>query len=400
MVSSNPYRFRIIQAKPLIWFIFLTLLKIASSADAEEIRETVAVGVGVVIQGDQAIARDRAVDDALRRVVEQAVGTLLESETRVRNYQVLSSDIYSHSSGYIQSYQVIGESIEEDLLKITIRAAISIESLTDDLKAMGILFKRLDKSRIMVMIKEENAALDEDIPLHQTKDILIEKLSAKGFSFVNYRAEDQYFESEDFQLNESENTKLAASLGLHEGADVVIIGKTLVEENQDSAHKKTGRFKSYLATVSIRAIKADTGNLLAMADSTATADHINPLTGGNEAVKKAIGLASENLIRNMIHRLNREMKRFLTVQLIINGLNDQLLFRLKNDLKSKIPGVVAIHQRFFVGNTANLDVEISDSSQIFADELTRKRFSDYDLSMISYSHDTIKIQLIPKGSLP
>ncbi len=400
MAFSKPYRSGIIPTKQLIWFLLVTFLKFPSSVNAEEIKEIVAEGVGVVIQADQAIARDRAVEDALRKAVEQSVGTLVESETQVRNYQVLSDDIYSHSSGYVQSYQIINESLEGNILKITVKAAVSLGSLTDDLRAVGILLKRLDKPRIIVVIDEKNTALDEDTPLHQTEDTLIEKLSAKGFSFVDRRLVNQKLESEKARLAEGEDIGFITSFGLQEGAEVAIIGKTLVEKNPNPAYQKLGPLESYLATVSIRAVKTDTGSLLALANGTGAALHINPLTGGNEAVKKAAQQASEHLINNMIDRLNREMGGALTVQLIITGLNDQLLVALKNDLKSRIRGVVDVHQRFFGDNTANLDVEIKGTSQMLADELTRKKFGKYDLSMISYSPNMIKLQLIPKGSLP
>jgi hypothetical protein len=54
-------------------------------------------GVAAVVKGDTGAARDKALDDALRKAVEQAVGTLIESETMVQNYQVLNDSIYSQT---------------------------------------------------------------------------------------------------------------------------------------------------------------------------------------------------------------------------------------------------------------------------------------------------------------
>jgi len=45
--------------------------------------------------GRKDIARDHAIKDALRKAVEQAVGTFIFSETVVENYEVLSDRIYS-----------------------------------------------------------------------------------------------------------------------------------------------------------------------------------------------------------------------------------------------------------------------------------------------------------------
>ncbi|HEV8539645.1 MAG TPA: hypothetical protein VGQ60_00645, partial [Nitrospiraceae bacterium] len=43
-------------------------------------------GVAGIQGGDKAIARDNAIQDALRKAVEQAVGTMVASETMVENF--------------------------------------------------------------------------------------------------------------------------------------------------------------------------------------------------------------------------------------------------------------------------------------------------------------------------
>ena len=392
--------------KLFIRFLFIALVGFSSvicssSAGAGEVKEIVAGGGGVVVQDDQTIARDRAIEDALRKAVEQAVGTLVESETRVRNYQLLSDDIYARSSGYVQSYQIIDESLQENILKVTIRAVVSLGNLSNDLRAIGILLKRLDKPRVMVIIEEKNTALDNnDTPLHQTEDTLIERLSEKGFSLVDHQIVRQKLDGDKLQLAIDGDVGAAASLGLQQGAEVVIIGQTIVEQTKNPAFKKLGPLGSYQATISIRAIKSDTGGLLALATGTGVGLHINPLTGGNEAIKKAAQQASEYLINDLISRLNKEVGGTLSVQLVITGLNDKLLVTFKNDLKTQIRGVQDIHQRFFGDGVANLDVDIKGTSQMLADDLTRKKFRHYSLSMTSYSPNKIELQLIPQGSLP
>ena len=47
------------------------------------------IAVAAIVQGNRDIARDQAIDDALRNAVEQATGSLVENETLVENYQLL-----------------------------------------------------------------------------------------------------------------------------------------------------------------------------------------------------------------------------------------------------------------------------------------------------------------------
>src|SRR5262245_4601069 len=88
---------------------------------------------------DKAAAHDKAIEDALRRAVEQAVGTMVESETSVENYQLLSDKIYSRSSGYVKKYQVVSEQAEGNLLRIRIEAEVDSGYLNSDLAAIGLL---------------------------------------------------------------------------------------------------------------------------------------------------------------------------------------------------------------------------------------------------------------------
>ena len=82
-------------------------------------------GVGVIIDNNTALARDQAIQDALRIVVEQAAGVMVASETLVQNYEVLSDQIYSKSQGYIKNYQVTDEKTEQNLYKVTVQAAVA-----------------------------------------------------------------------------------------------------------------------------------------------------------------------------------------------------------------------------------------------------------------------------------
>ena len=79
----------------------------ASFADDAGERTVESTGIASVSGGNLALARDSAIADALRKAVEQAVGTLVASETLVENYQPLRDNVYTKTAGYIRSYTVI-----------------------------------------------------------------------------------------------------------------------------------------------------------------------------------------------------------------------------------------------------------------------------------------------------
>ncbi|MBW2635662.1 MAG: flagellar assembly protein T N-terminal domain-containing protein [Deltaproteobacteria bacterium] len=141
--------------------LLLLVLSAASTILAEPsvIVNTTAEGVGVIEAGNNALARDQAIRDALRIAVEQAVGTMVASETLVQNYEVLRDQIYAKTQGYIKTYTIIDEKEEGTLFRVTVQAQVTQGNLQDDLMALGLLLARKNMPRIMLMVAEQNVGM-------------------------------------------------------------------------------------------------------------------------------------------------------------------------------------------------------------------------------------------------
>jgi hypothetical protein len=103
------------------------------------------------------ISRDKAIEDALCNAIEQATGSLIENQTLVENYQLLSDKIFSQSRGYVRSYEVISEKLDPGLFRVTLRASVTSGDLENDLRALNLLMRQLRKPRIMVLFKDTEA---------------------------------------------------------------------------------------------------------------------------------------------------------------------------------------------------------------------------------------------------
>ncbi len=123
--------------------LFLPLI----SQLAQETKTVTAEGVAAVQQGALDIARDAAIEDAQKRAVEQAIGIMIDSQTQVENYQVISDKILSQIKGYITRYNVAGENQDSGLLRVRITADVSSGKLSDDLSAIGVLMGQMHKPR-------------------------------------------------------------------------------------------------------------------------------------------------------------------------------------------------------------------------------------------------------------
>jgi hypothetical protein len=155
-------------------------------------QEVIANGRGAIINNDEAKAEDDAIASALRNAVEQVIGTMVQSDVLVQNYQTLEDRIYSQSAGYVERYQVLGKKREgEYILAVTIKAVVRKGNLKDNLNALGLLMTRKGKPRLMIIVDEKN--MDShyyswSIDMNTTENEVMNKLLDMGFPFVDREA--------------------------------------------------------------------------------------------------------------------------------------------------------------------------------------------------------------------
>ena len=109
------------------YFASVLLIVIICSVSSGQEKEVVSEGVGDMGPVSKAIARDSAIEDALRRAVEQVVGTFITSESMVSNYILLYDRVYSKSSGYVKTYKILSEEKKEGLYVVRINAKVGLE---------------------------------------------------------------------------------------------------------------------------------------------------------------------------------------------------------------------------------------------------------------------------------
>ena len=117
-------------------------LGLAAPALASAAATVEAEGQAMVKNGDEPAARDRALEDAQRKAVESAVGTMISAETVMENYQIISDRILAKSSGYIKNYNIVSSGAENGIYKVVIKALVATGNLSSDVDAISALLKR------------------------------------------------------------------------------------------------------------------------------------------------------------------------------------------------------------------------------------------------------------------
>lgn len=372
----------------------LLLLALVPTAFAEMIT---AEGVVAITGENMAIFREKAIDDALRRAVEQAVGTMISSDTMTNNFAVVHDKILAQTSGYVKSYQIIKEERVGQEFRVTVMADVGKENLQRTLEALGLLHELKEKPKVMVIIEEKVGGLFGTTAwenVGQAESTIMERLMAAGFSVVDPATVRANIPRDKALRLLEGDPKAAAAAGLQYGAQVVITGRSF---SKNAGGRLLGtQMQSIQATLQARVVRADDGRVISSRSEQGTKAHIDEMQGGALAIKEASEKLSDALMNDILNSWKKEVYgRAQEITLIISGLvSYRHLAAVKKFLESDLQGVKAVHQRSFTQGTAELLLDYGGKTSFIADELANKQFTGFRLEPTNVTPNRLDVRAV------
>jgi len=372
---------------------------LAASAAAQETApatEITVVGVGSILNNDAAAARDQAIDDAMRKAVQQALGTFIKSETLVQNYQLVDDRILSWSAGYVKKYAILREGkIPIDTYEVQMRATVNLTELRLDDDALAALIEK-ENPRVMVMIAEQNVGEANrlqyfEVDLTAAETAIIDVFRTKGFEVVD-QAQAKENQQRDVVLSALDgNAKAAAAIAAAQHAELIVTGKAIAKV---ATGFSMGGMKSCQANITTRIISADDAKIIATASETAAYPHIDEVTGGTLAIQKAAKKCAETIVTKVAAEAQKRFYNTTTVNLRVQGYrNYNELQKFSNTLKYYLRGVKEVFQRSAAGGYANFDIKIVGSAKQLARELGNKNFSPFKVEVTGATTNRVDIKI-------
>ena len=366
---------------------------------AEEAKEVVATGLGSITAGDVAHARDDAIEDALRKGIESTLGTILQAETLVENFQLIEDNIFSKTQGYVQTYEVIREQKRnEQLYEVTVKAMIKMADLKNDLEGIATIIRRKNTPRMMVMIEERNIGEAPglfhyfDVDMNNAETAIIQAFMDKGFRFVDRQTVRQNLEREQAAAILQGDVAQAAALGRKVGAEVVLTGKALAKATVVEVYGAKQR--SQQATVTARAIRSDTGDIIATASAQGAFPHIDDAVGSAKAIEKACAQLSEDLMEKVLDRWQADVSSGSSITLQVRGIADYTqLTKFKAALPYYVRGLTSVVQRAWDGGYATLEIVMSGNSDDLAQRLSGKDIEGIKVKVVGMTQNSVTVEL-------
>jgi len=393
---------------------------VALAASAAEPVVVEATGEAAVTGGNRQLARDRATDDALRRAVEQAAGTLVASETEVRSSQLVRDRILTQAAGYVQSYDLLSTQEAAGAVQVRIRARVVREKLAGDLAAIGLTLARKGMPRVALLIAEQRidevkpaawwgaqggrgpAAGGLKVDQRIAENTLVSEWQPAGFTFVDMEALAGRVKVAGV-VTADLNAEQVREIRDLSGCDVVIHGSAVATKEHDVAGvaerisgilaKVTGA--TCTATLSVRAYGADNGEILAASEATARSYDKSPLACGRDATSRATKEMAADLQRKILATWSKQLDQGTRVTLRVTGVETLgQLNALVAAIQEGVRGARSVQQRRFQGGEAEIDAVVTGTTQAFAAELEEKTVKGRRIEVTGLSATKVELRLV------
>lgn len=347
-------RYKSIVCISVVCSLILTAVPFAAAQPVEGKTESVEVDVDVPILNDDVMAaRETALMLAQRRAVELVVGVYINAATLIGKAELIDSQIYSKTNAYIKKYEILSGQKEGDSYKMKLKADVKVGNVNKDLDGMGILIKgaTVHDPRIMVLISE--SIDDNEVSISVSESELTNAFTEAGYRVVE-KAEVKNIRSLPSTRAAMEgDINAIAAIGKDMGVDVVVAGKANSNFNTD---RGLGGFVSYRATITAKAIKTDSSEVLFSVT--------NKNSGGadlvrNNAARTALQKATKLVAEEMVPGITKALSEKAQVQITLMGIESYNELAELNKYIRRMTGVKDAYVRSYEVETGEASIDLN-----------------------------------------
>ncbi len=348
-------------------FPFIILLSQSSTITVE--------GIGM--------SEDAAIESAKRSAVEIGIGTVLSSETIVKNSVLFSDNIFAKATGFVKTFTVKDKYQGPDgLWVVTIEAEVTeiLDEILQDELAVQTLLNAMNRPKMIFFIKEVN--LIDNTPTDFAETKLISMFYEKGFDVVDRQLISALKGDPDYTQAIAGDVTAAANIASQLGADIVVIGTAKISSG---GAIKAGNFTMFSgqADVNGKIIRTDTGEILAIVpQARGKKPHISATTAGINAVNEATEILGKNIIGQLIRKWSTQQANAINIFLVVTNVDFMAYMNLTTYLKSQtIPGVRNAFDKGFNDGVAEFQILYEGKSQ------------DLAVALMQYPSETVTLTI-------
>ena len=347
----------------------------------------------VIVSGSSELSFEDAIRQAQRQAVEEGVGVFIQSQTEMQNFVLQKDKIISRTNGYITNYSVLEKSETNKIFTLKIQATVSLDKIKDDLVAMRILLESMERPKLMVLISEDYKSMD-NLGMTIAGTELAAQLQKKGFELVDKTQMEAVKNVDQQQQALAGNAAAAASLGLHFGAQYVIVGKA-VAQDAGEAYPGSG-IRSIQASLQLQVIQSQTASILGSTVQNGIAAHLSPLSGATKALQGAVSKAVDAYLVNTITNSFQEyLNNGTPLKLQISGVQTFSQYKAVSDDIEAVKRVMSSKNEGWnkAGGLVMLDLRFKGTSEELASLLDGRNLGNNKLVVVDFAPERVNCTL-------
>tara|TARA_B100000683_G_C12494152_1_gene555622 strand:+ start:1592 stop:2785 length:1194 start_codon:yes stop_codon:yes gene_type:complete len=384
------------------WGLIGGLLLLMSPMTANADIKTVSVkGEAAIIKGDKDQGLKDAKREARRRAVEEGAGVLVQSNTVVRNFQLVSDEITTSAKGVIVEEQWGKPAYTDNSVSVELTAKVSPEAIQD---AMCTIIKANHDPKVALVFAERvgkhgmpyQKKISERGPM---ETLFTQALMDSCFTIVEPGVAITEISSTG-DIPKATIDEIASNAD----AQYILIGKadTLYKEASGSFFKGTG-MKPYTVASHIKLFSVETLRV----EATATANHVIPGTnslailnvkddddkGRKKIETKVVAPIMDELFGRIAKRWSSDLVNAAQVQVIVKGIKKY------RDAKSFVKAVkgafsgVTINQRGVKNGQGTFDLALEGGSDAFAAKMDGSKAAGREIVVLEVTRGKIVLEL-------
>jgi hypothetical protein len=340
-------------------------------------------GYGTIYDNDKALARDRAIDDAMNKLVKKILGTTVSGRAIVEDFALVESIVEAKSSGMVKDWKIIKEGAEDGTFIVTIEGEVYPQAVNDAIEAT---LKNYGRPKFMVLVNETFEDTQNAPGNTVTELTMMDIMGQAGFEFVDPAVTQELIKKEKAKMAKAMTGFVGEGIQdtlLNDiGAEVIITGEVKTKDQSKVMAEFSKNMKSKSAIVNIKAVDMYTGRVLASTSANSPGVHIDSDTASKMAIQRCLqsilGKTDESGKFISGPFMNQITKKFLQsathrmIMLSIGGLNYDELTKFRNQIEHRVRGIQKVYTRGQAGKYSKIEVEFTGKTTDLADELKAK----------------------------
>lgn len=318
--------------------------------------------------------------NAKRKILEKGLGELIESGSQTIDGQIKETVTNSSIEGYVTEFSRMGSFRKiGNLLEADAKGKVSRKLIEDSLKER---YKELGKPKFLMIIDEtilgkSNNSISENAIVK--KFIEFDFLEKSQLARVLTKQSGKSVTIYGNQTLETEVLSTASEMG----AQILLVGQTQVT---NAGEIKNSELKSYQAVIRFKIYDVNTKRIIAADNTSGAVLHVNPDTGIQEAIQKAV----EKIYPKIREQISIKWKPGNLILLKIEGISyDDYVDK---DIKGLIRGIKGVNRVSEVNVNQPIVLEIEalyNGNNLY--QKMRERKTDFGFD---FSQKEIKSSLI------